>query len=83
MLNLKLSKEDLDKSSSIFGLITGLSIFFASMIATYPGETLVGVEKSYLGWGVGAIGGASKIVEGWLANKPANKAPTTEDLEGS
>lgn len=81
MLNLKFSKEDLDKSSSIFGLITGLSIFFASAIATYPGTSLIGIEKSYLGWGIGSIGGASKIIEGWLSNKPANKSPTTEDLE--
>ncbi|WP_009631027.1 hypothetical protein [Synechocystis sp. PCC 7509] len=68
MMMIKLNKNQLDLLGTIFGAIAGI----CAVLVTQE----VGDAKT-----VGTIGGVATVLLGVVTQRPANAAPTTEDIE--
>lgn len=65
---IKFNKNQLDLLATIFGAIAGICTVFLTQG--------VGDAKT-----VGTIGGVSTVLLGIVSQRPANAAPTTDDVE--
>ncbi len=68
LLKTKLNKHQLDLLSTIFGTIAGI----CGVLLTQE----VGEPKT-----IGTIGGGATVLLGVVTQRPADVAPTTEDIE--